>query len=424
MNYQESLDYIHSTLKFGTKPGLSRIRALMGACGNPQDKLRFVHITGTNGKGSTTTMVSNILRKAGYKVGLFISPYVDDFRERMQVNGEMISKDELIRQVEKLLPAIEAIKEDGHTHPTEFEIVTALAFNFFADSHCDIVALEVGMGGRLDCTNIINPPEVAALTPVALDHMKVLGNTVAEIAQDKCGIVKTGCDCVTCFDQTPEALEVIRADCARKNVPLFIPEKSEIDLLKADFTGTLLDYQNLLLRINMTGDHQIQNTLTAVTIAQRLQAKGWNVSNEQIIEGVAATRFPGRLEIIHKRPLVILDGGHNPNGSDAVAKAIDTYLAGRRLITVMGMCADKDTDYCIHNIADRSSVFIGTQSNIPRALNAQDVAREAVGHAKEVHWNEHIQTACRIALELANPEDVILVCGSLYLLHDAREIFQ
>ncbi|MEA4823267.1 MAG: folylpolyglutamate synthase/dihydrofolate synthase family protein [Clostridiaceae bacterium] len=421
MTYDETLSYIHSTLKFGSKPGLSRIRALMEACGNPQKKTRFVHITGTNGKGSTTMMLTNILRCAGYRVGSFISPYVDNFRERMQIDGEMIPPAALTAELENLLPKIEAIKEQGHTQPTEFEIVTALAFNWFADEHCDIVMLEVGMGGRLDCTNVIDAPEVAVLTPVSLDHTRILGSTVAEIARDKCGIIKPGCDAVTCYDQSPDALAVIRADCAEKGVALHIPDTAKLDLLRSDITGSLVDYGGMDLRINMAGVHQIQNALTAVTAAGVLHTRGWAVSDAHIREGIADTRFAGRLEIIRRNPIALLDGGHNPSGADAIARALDDYLSGRRVITVMGMCADKETAYCIPKIAQRSSIFLATQCDIPRALPAYDVARLAVGHCKEVHWNERVSTACRIALSLAEPDDVILVCGTLYILHEARE---
>lgn len=422
MNYEETLAYIHSTLKFGSKPGLSRIRALMEASGNPQKKCAFVHITGTNGKGSTTMFTTNILREAGYRVGTFISPYVDDFRERMQIDGEMIPKDALCRQLEKLLPVIETIREQGHSQPTEFEIVTALALNWFADEGCDIVALEVGMGGRYDCTNVIDAPEAAVLTPISLDHIKILGNTVAEIARDKCGIIKPGCVCVTCFAQAADALEVIRADCQEKGVPLHIPDRSRVDLLESNLTGTLIDYDGLVLRVNMAGEHQIQNALTAVTVAQVLREHGYAITDEHIIRGIADTRFAGRLEIIRRNPLCLLDGGHNAACADVVAKALDDYLTGRRIITVMGMFADKDTAYCVPKIARRSDVFIATQCDMPRARDAHSLAQLAVGHCKDVHWNENISTACKIALELAQPQDVILVCGSLYILHEAREI--
>ena len=421
MTYDETLAYIHSTLKFGSKPGLSRIRALMEACGNPQKSTRFVHITGTNGKGSTTTMLTNIFRRAGYRVGTFLSPYVDNFRERMQINGELIPPAALTAELERLLPKIEAIKELGHTQPTEFEIVTALALNWFAHEQCDIVMLEVGMGGRLDCTNVIDAPEAAVLTPVSLDHTKVLGSTVAEIAQDKCGIIKPGCDAVTCYGQAPEALAVLRADCAAKGVPLHIPDESALDLLLCDISGSRAEYDGLALRVNMAGMHQLQNAVTALTAARALRARGWKVSDADITDGIADTRFAGRLEIIRRDPLVLLDGGHNPAGVDAAARAIDDSLAGRRLITVMGMCADKATAYCIPEIARRSAVFIATQCDIPRALPASEVARLAVGHCRDVHWNERVSTACQIALSLADPGDVILVCGTLYILHDARE---
>ena len=397
MTYEEALQFIHSPLHFGSKPGLLRIRALMEACGNPQKKVKFVHVAGTNGKGSTTTMLSNILQAAGYRTGLFISPYVDDFRERMQVNGEMIPRAALCEEVERLLPAIEAIREQGHTHPTEFGIVTALALNWFARAGCDIVALEVGLGGSQDCTNVIDAPEAAVLTPISLDHTKQLGSTISAIAGVKCGIIKPGSDIVTCYDQDPAALEVIRRTCAEKGTPLHIPDKSGVDLLRSDITGSTVDYGGTELTVPMAGAHQIQNMLTAYTAAKVLQQRGWNISDEDIRRGIASTRFPGRLEIIRRQPLVLLDGGHNMACADAVARALDEHLSGRRIITVMGMCADKDTAYCVPKIARRSSVFIAAQSDVPRAMPARELARLAVGHCKEVHWNENTYTGSRLS---------------------------
>ncbi len=423
MTYEEALAYIHSTRNFGSKPGLTRIRALMEACGNPQKSVRFVHVTGTNGKGSTTTMIANILRDAGYRTGLFLSPYVDDFRERIQVSGEMIPHEALCEELERLIPAIRTIREQGHTHPTEFELVTALAFNWFAHSGCDIVALEVGLGGRLDCTNIIDAPEAAVFTPVSLDHTKLLGSTTAEIARDKAGIIKPGCDAVTCYGQDSAALAVLRSVCAEKGVRLHVPDADKLDLMSSVLGESKVEYDYFPLTVSMTGSHQIQNAVTAYFTALALRERGWTISDENIRSGIASTRFPGRLEIIRRQPLILLDGGHNPGGADAVAHTIDEYLSGRRIITVMGMCADKNTEYCIHEIARRSSVFIGTQSLIPRALPARDVANAAKGLCPSVNWNAEISKACRIAMELAAPGDVILVCGSLYILHDARVTF-
>ncbi|MBR6747900.1 MAG: bifunctional folylpolyglutamate synthase/dihydrofolate synthase [Clostridia bacterium] len=422
MTYEQTLDYIHSTLKFGSKPGLSRIRALMEALGNPQDTLRYVHITGTNGKGSTTTMVSNILRQAGLRVGTFISPYVDDFRERMQINGEMIPREALCRELEELLPAIEHIRELGHMHPTEFELVTALAFTWFAREKCDIVVLEVGMGGRLDCTNVIQPPLAAAIVSVSLDHTGVLGSTTAEIAKDKCGIIKPGSTAVCCFDQDEAALAVIREDAASKGVELRIPDKSALEITSSDIFGTNLTVDGLNLTISMPGAHQIQNAMTAYTIARVLQEKGVGITDENIVSGIAGTRFAGRLELIRKVPVCLLDGGHNPGGVDALCRALDTHLAGRKIIAVMGMMGDKATSYCIPEVAKRAGIFIGTQCDYGRAMPAQAVAQVASAYCDRVYYNENIATACRIAYSMASPDDVILVCGSLYILHDAREV--
>ena len=424
MTYEQTLAYIHATRSFGSKPGLSRIRALMEACGNPQKTLRFVHITGTNGKGSTTTMVSNILRQAGFKVGTFVSPYVDDYRERMQINGEMIPREALSEQLEKLLPAIEVIRNAGHFHPTEFELDTALALNWWAQEQCDFVVLEVGMGGRLDCTNVIDAPLAAVLTPVSLDHMSVLGNTVTEIALDKCGIIKEGTTAVTCFDQDPDALQVIREYTASRNIPLMIPDKAAVQVLSSDITGSKVVYDGLTLTIPMPGAHQIQNALTAFTVARVLQSKGIAVSDANIVAGIGATRFGGRLELIRRSPVCLLDGGHNPNGVDALTKAIETLLPGKRIIAVMGMMAYKATGYCIPEVARRADVFIATQCDYGRALASDKVAEIARPHCSDVRVTSTITGAAELALSLAGPDDAVIVCGSLYILHDARVVLE
>lgn len=422
MNYSETLNYIHSAQKFGPRPGLFRIRALLRTMGDPQKQYRCVHITGTNGKGSTAMMTTRVLMAAGYKVGTFISPYVDDFRERMQINGEMIPHEDLCRQMDRLLPCIAAIRSMGHLHPTEFEMVTALALGYFSEQKCDIAVLEVGMGGRWDCTNVIDAPEVAAITPVALDHMKILGNTVEEIATDKCGIFKEGSIAVTCFDQNPEALSVIHRYTEKLGIPLRIPDKAQLKIIYHGLDGNDIEYHGIPFHISMPGEHQIQNALTVIEICHALRERGWTITDEMIQKGIASTRFGGRLEIIRQNPLCILDGGHNPNAADALVRMIKTELSGRRLITVMGMMEDKDTAFCASQLAKCSSVFIATQCSQPRAIAAEELAKIALPYTARVLWDSNLQNALYSALEIANPDDVILVCGSLYTLHDARLI--
>ncbi len=398
-----------------------RIRALCEQLGNPQKKCKFVHIGGTNGKGSTTVLTAAILQKAGYKVGVYISPYVDDFRERIQINGAMIPKDDLCDQLEKLLPCIEAVKGSGFTHPTEFEIITALALNYFAEQECDFVVFEVGLGGTHDCTNIIDAPEVACLTSISLDHTKILGNDVKTIAQDKCGIIKPGTIAVTYTDQDAEALDVIKADCQAKKVELHKAEISDINIKKIDITGSDISYGGYDLHIVMPGRHQIYNVATVIEIILALKSKGYNIPDECVKEAISTTRFNGRFEVIRNLPTCIIDGGHNPNGVEAVCAAIEELLPGKRIVTVMGMFADKNYSKCIEEIAKRSDVFIATQHELARALPARDVADVAKAYCGEVYWNENIKSAAKVALSMAGINDVILVCGSLYILHDAKE---
>jgi dihydrofolate synthase/folylpolyglutamate synthase len=369
MNYQQALDYIHSTARFGDKPGLERVRALLEQMGNPQKKLKFVHVAGTNGKGSVCAMIESVLRCAGYKTGLYISPFVYNYRERMQVNREMISEEDLTGLI------TEAAKIRGDAR--KFEIETACALKYFADQNCDIVVLEVGMGGRLDATNVIDAPnaqhtlgvEVAVITSISFDHMQYLGDTIEKITREKRGIIKPGCTVV-------EASMLPPAD----------------GVLSFGLHGSQFIYKGEEFAISLIGAHQIGNAVVALEAVRAL-----GVPDEIIREGLRMAKWAGRLEIVRNKPLCILDGAHN---IDAVAKlcdTIDSLLHDKRLITVMAMGKDKPFDQCAPMLAQRSHRFIKT--DFPG-----------------------VSEAVQQALSLAGPDDVVLACGSLHILSDAKRI--
>lgn len=420
MTYQEALAYIENTVTFGGKPGLRRIRALCERIGNPQDKMRVVHITGTNGKGSTAAMTAAVLRRAGYHVGLFVSPYVDDFRERIQLDGALISRDDLVQELEALLPHIDFLRERGFMHPTQFEMESAMAFSYFARKRCDFAVVEAGVGGLMDCTNLVKTTDVAVLTSVSLDHTAVLGPTIAEIARDKCGIIKDGCDTVMTPYQPEEAVAVIKAACRERSSCLTVPDMTRVDVLERTLTGSRIRYDGMELYVPLAGEYQIRNAVTVVEICRALTRRRCHITSDDITEGISAAHMPGRFETVRNTPLCILDGGHNPGAIEALCRNLDETLGGKRLIVVMGMFADKDYISCVKAVASRAGLFIATSSGQPRSQEARTLAGIAQQYCRDVCWNPDIGVAARVALGLASHEDVILVCGSIYNIAPAR----
>jgi len=414
MTYQETMDYIHSLQRFGSKPGLQRIGALLARLGDPQRQLKFVHIAGTNGKGSTAAMTASVLRQAGYNVGLYISPYVVDFRERMQYNGQMVPPDELCRAVEPVRRAAEELAGDP---PTEFEVITAAAFLWFVRRRCDIVVLEVGLGGRFDATNIIPPPLAAVITAIDLDHTQILGDTVEAIAAEKCGIIKPGTPVVSYPDQHPGALAVIMEHCAQNGSTLHMGNLRGVQVHSSDLSGSRVAVDGRELWIPLVGRHQIANCLTVLSVLEVLRARGWNIPPQAVEQGIAATRFPARLEILRQRPLVLLDGAHNPAGAAVLAQALQ-MLGGRPLTAVCGMLADKDWHTAVGLVAPHCSRLIAVEPANPRALDPAILAAEA-----DLYCPTHICRSLPEAWALAQSYgDAVLIWGSLYLAADLRAI--
>lgn len=397
---------------------LVAMQRLMDRMGNPQDSLKFIHVAGTNGKGSTCSMLSHILSEAGYKTGLFISPHVLDFRERIQVNGEMISESDLVEITTNVKTHWEQLDREGHT-PSWFETVTAVAFEYFKRQNCDIVVLEVGIGGRLDATNIIKNTLVSAITSISFDHVEMLGNTLSEIAAEKAGIIKPGGVTVCYPKQEPEALAQIMQRCGETENRLIIPNSAEI--LSMNISGSDIVYGGEKYHIPLMGEHQVYNTLVVIEVCSALREYDILVSRENIRSGIAKTNFPARLELLNDSPIVILDGAHNLSGAQTLEKAL-VLLGERNIHGVIGMVEEKDVDGVLKALAPHFKTAVATRDMLnSRFIRPEKLALKLKKYCDDVSFCDNPIEALNIAAFDAQPEDVILVCGSLYLASTLRK---
>lgn len=419
MTYEEAINKIASLLRFGMKPGLERIEKLLELLGSPQDQLKFIHVAGTNGKGSTCALIASVLKKSGYKTGLFTSPYVTDFCERMQINGEMIPHEDLAALVEKTFPFVEQMAQNGEII-TEFEFITALAMQWFAQSGCELVVLEVGLGGRLDATNVIKTPLVSVITSISLDHTAVLGNTVEQIAYEKCGIIKENGITVCYPDQPEKALEVIRGTAAKRGNRFILARRNSVTQLSANLTGTGLEYRGLLVNLPFIGEHQVKNAVTALAVLEVLRNEGYHIADHSIEAGFSSASFPARLEVLSFAPLVILDGAHNPDGTAALAAAVRKYLGGRKVTAIMGMLADKDVSAAVQNLSGLFSHVLTLTPQNPRAMNAEELAAHWKSTGTQADAMGSVEEALKKALGLSGSEGAVVICGSLYLAGEVR----
>ncbi|MDP4109411.1 MAG: folylpolyglutamate synthase/dihydrofolate synthase family protein [Bacillota bacterium] len=407
-------------LRFGSKAGLGRISALLSSIGNPQDKLKYVHIAGTNGKGSTSAMLASVLKYAGYKTGLYISPYVEDFLERIQLDGAKITEEDFSFHLSRLVPHIEKLCGAGLEPLNQFEIITAVAFDYFACKGCDFVSLEVGLGGRFDATNVIKAPEAAVICSLSEDHTEYLGDTLEQIAAEKCGIIKEGSDVLAYANNPLTAQRIINEACLEKKACLTVPDTTKLTVLSRDISGSKIRYGSLEVFVPLAGEHQILNALSVIEAGRALRKRGFCITDGNIADGIRETKFPARLETVRQEPLCVIDGAHNRGGITALSSEIDCLFSGKRLISVMGMLKDKEYAFCIPQIAMRSDVFIATSPETPRALEAGSAASIAEKHCQNVYRVPEINDAVALALSKAKNDDVILVCGSLYMLGQAK----
>jgi len=419
----EALAFIHSVSWQGSKPGLSRTRELLRRLGNPQRQLQFVHIAGTNGKGSTAAMLASVLREAGYQTGLYTSPYLTRFNERMQIDGAFIPDETLCALTERVAPEARAMADP----PTEFEIVTALAMLYFAESGCDAVVLETGMGGRLDSTNVIDAPLCAMITNIGLDHTRELGDTVEKIASEKCGILKPGSSAVL-YAQTAGVEQVVRERCAALNIPLRVTEPKELREVENSLRGQIFRYRGQEYHIGLFGAHQLKNAAAILEAVDVLRERGLNIPQEAVQRGLRAARWPGRFELVGERPYFIVDVGHNPQCAETVAECVNTYFPGVFTVMLLGVLSDKDYQSLADILAPAADAFVAATPESSRALPAADLA-EVLLSAEGIHSSgkpvftaDSIAKGVALAKVLAGEDGLVVCTGSFYLSGIVRKM--
>ena len=423
MDYQQSRAYVKDADQYaGGALDLTNIKELMNRLGNPQDRLKYVHVAGTNGKGSVIAYLYTTLSDAGYRVGRYISPSVYSYREKMEVDGRAVSREAFAGYITRVAAAIEEMTEEGLAHPTPFEIETAVAFLFFAEEKCDLVILEVGMGGDLDATNIIKNTVLAVLVPISMDHQSFLGNTISEIAEKKAGIIKPGSSVVTIGQET-EALEVIKKTGAEAGADVCVADVSEAEVLEADFTGQRFCYKGEEYTLSLAGSYQTENAVLALEALRILDERGYHTTLEQRKEGLWATRWNGRLTIIHKDPLFIVDGAHNPAAADMLEDSVRKYFKDRRLFFIMGVFKDKDYPYIIRKLCPYAEQILAIETpDNPRALPAEELAKAIRPYNANVRAEKNIPRAVEELFEMAGKDDVILSFGSLSFIGEITRI--
>lgn len=444
MNFYDSMKYMDEVAKFGSVLGLTSITELLKRLDNPQDKLQFVHIAGTNGKGSTAAYISNIMAAAGYKIGRYISPTIKCYCERIQITDKTvtsqvettyITEEAVARHITRIADVCDEMALDGYAHPTPFEIETAMCFLEFLDQGCDLVVLEVGMGGRLDATNIIKNTKVAVLTSISMDHMQFLGDTLAKIAYEKAGIVKDNCKVVS-YKQQPEAIDIIKSVCKEKDAELLITEFDAIQNISYGINETVFDFSvedkttinchtlnncHTLknLKIHLLGNMQVKNAAVAINAVLMLNKIGYNVTEESIFTGLDITSWNGRFEKIHDNPTIILDGAHNEDAAYALVEAIELYFPKKECIYVMGVLADKEYEKVLAITAGKAKSIYTITPNNSRGLDAESLAGCAKRYCGNVKATSSVEEALQLAIEESgkdigdNEETPIIVFGSL-----------
>lgn len=427
MKYTECIEYIDwVNSNKGISLGLDSIRNLCEGLGNPQEELKFIHIAGTNGKGSTLAFISTILKEAGYKVGRYISPTIRDYRERIQINEKMISMKDLGLYMETVKDVCDDMVSRGMPQPSSFEIETALSFLYFRDKKCDIVVLETGMGGITDATNIINNTLVSVLVSISMDHMQYLGNTIEEIAAKKCGIIKPGRPVVT-ISQKSEVMAVVKDYSSKQGSELVIVDTDKISGHKYNVSKQSFKYDGNKYEISLAGTWQSENALLAINAVNLLKDKYdfTKITDKSVKNGLIKTVWPARFQIISKKPLFIIDGAHNIDAAYRLRQTIDTYYADRRKIYIMGMFRDKEVEEVVSTIVpDGSMIFTCQTPNNPRAMSAVELADVIRNYNQNVTSCDSVEEAVEFATAVADNQSVIIACGSLSYLGKVIDIFE
>lgn len=425
MNYEEARVYLDETSKYGSVLGLENMKALLNRLDNPQESLKFIHISGTNGKGTVLAYLSTILHKAGYRTGRYISPTLFSYRERIQVNEEIIEKEALARHVTAIADAVADMKEKKAGIPTAFEIETALAFLYFKEKNCDIVVLETGLGGALDATNIIQTTQLEVITPISMDHTDILGKTLKEIAVQKAGIIKPHTTMVTAV-QKKEAKEVLQKVCKEKESRFCEVEIEELKDIHYGYIRQSFSYKNWKnVEISLAGEFQIQNGALALEAVNQLRREGFSLPDEAVYAGMKEAKWSGRFSVMSQNPLIILDGAHNPQAAEALKKSLELYFKGKKLYYVFGVFRDKDYKKIIEITAPLAEhiVTVETPDN-PRALPAEDLKKQIEKVNASVEISESIEEAIKRNLSYMGAEDVLVIFGSLSFLGIAAKAIQ
>ncbi|MEG1017676.1 MAG: folylpolyglutamate synthase/dihydrofolate synthase family protein [Oscillospiraceae bacterium] len=418
MTYEEAMTFIHDINWRKSKLGLERISELLHLLGDPQDELSVIHVAGTNGKGSVCAMLSYILKEAGYKTGLYISPYITDFNERMQIDNVPIGESELCELTESVRAAV--VKMD--CAPTEFEIVCAIAFLYFRNNDCDIVVLEVGMGGRLDATNVVKAPLVSVLTAIDYDHMQYLGDTLEAIAGEKAGIIKEGCPAVS-YEQPKGVLDVFRKKCGEEESLFSVCDFSKLCEKSSDINGQTFDYKEYKsMFLPLLGEHQQRNAALVLETVKVLKERNMIVSEDAVRKGLAAVTWPARFEVLCREPMFVLDGGHNPHGVRCAVAAVKRYFAKERVIVLVGVLADKNYEEMLELFDDVAGEYVAVTVPNPRALPAAELAKALEKYGRPVKAFDDVAKAVDFCLDLAKEKNCpVLAAGSLYMSGEIRE---
>ncbi len=415
MNCKEAIEYIHSVSWNKSRPGLSRTTELLRLMGNPEKNMKFIHIVGTNGKGSTAKMLSSVLTDAGYKTGLYVSPYVIKFNERIQLDGEMIPDEDL----SEITEYVKGFADSMEDHPTEFELVTAIGFEFFARKNADIVVLEAGMGGEMDSTNVIPAPSLVIVTEIGLDHTAILGKTIEEIAETKAGVIKEGTK-VLSFATCAESENVIRKKCKEKSVPLFNPDFDEVFLRESSYEKLCIDVGKYKgLEVSLTGKYQLRNVAGVIKAVEVLK-KEYNITDENVYSGLKKAVWHGRFEKLCDSPLFITDGGHNPQGIRAAVDSFKMHFGNEKALVVFGVMADKDVEAVVAMVSEIADEVITVTPDNPRAAKSEELAEMFSARGIKVSNGETVSNGVALAFA-ENKGRKIFALGSLYMYPEIRK---
>lgn len=431
MNEKEVFAYIEALQRLGSVPGLDSITELCKRLGNPQEQLRFIHVAGTNGKGSVTAYLASILMESGIRVGRYNSPVIREWRERILVGRQRLTKEALCRLMTRVRDACESMLIDGLAQPTAFEVETALGFLYFLEKECDIVILEAGMGGALDATNLVQNTQVAVLTSISMDHMSFLGRTIEKIAQAKAGIIKEGCQ-VVALQQREEVMAVIRRACKEKHAQLHTVcwqggDKSlPVDQIRYGVKSQSLRYdRRLRITLPLAGSFQVENACIALETVRVLRQQGFRISDRQLARGFEKTVWHGRFEVLSERPYFIVDGAHNEDAAARLKESLQFYFTNRRIVFIIGMLKDKEHEKILKitaPLAD-SIITVKTPDN-PRAMDAYELAREAAEYHPKVTAAASVEEAVEMGYLLADRDSVIIAFGSLSYLGRVMDIIE